>query len=78
MILIGNKNLNEINTEENYKKAKNFAKENKIKFYEISNVNENSIKQILVDSLNRESEIDEDKEIRLVDNLGSKKKIRCF
>ena len=78
MILIGNKNLNEINTEENYKKAKNFAKRKKIKFYEISNVSENNIKQILFDSLNRESEIDEDKEIRLVDNLGSKKKIRCF
>ena len=78
MILIGNKNLNEINTEENYKKAKNFAKENKIKFYEISNVSENNIKQILFDSLKRENKIDEDKKIRLVDNLGSKKKIRCF
>ena len=78
MILIGNKNLNEINTEEIYKKAKNFSKREKIKFYEISNVNENNIKQILFDILNRESEIDEDKKIRLVDNLGSKKKIRCF
>ena len=78
MILIGNKYSNEIDKEESYKNAKKFARRNKIRLYEISNVTENNIKQILFDSLNEENENDEEQEIRLMDNLSSKKKIRCF
>ena len=76
IILIGNKYSNEIIKEDYYKNSKKFVRRNKIKFYETSNVTENNIKEILLDSLNGENTNDKEQEIKLIENLSSKKKIR--
>ena len=76
--LIGNKISNKKDREISYEKTKKFTKRNKIKFYEIRNVTENNIKEILFNSLNEENNNEEEKEIKLIDNFSTKSKIKCI
>ena len=90
IIIIGNKCLNEKDNKEFYRKIKKFEDKHNITYYEISNVTENTIKQILFDYLNEENveendkeseeknENDEEKKIRLIDTENNKIKRKCF